>query len=244
MKNTFLLLLTIWSSILIGQETQTITVVNENPYYKEVYSVLKSDKSVKHGSYQKFGFNDAIITKGYFKNGLKDSLWKEFQFQAGIRNLQSMGVYISGKKTGVWEFCDINGVTEIKYDFTKKEVVYAPSSKQEVNIIKGKDTIRAKLDRVPVHLARLENAIAVDTIDLKYPRQALENGITGKVHVGITIDKNGKATNYRIIKGLGGGCNEEALSYVKKLPNHWAPGILKGQPVDSEYTLLVSFKIQ
>lgn len=244
MTKVIIIFLSILPSFLIGQETLIMSVVNEKPYFKEVYCVLKSDTSIKHGSYQKLNYKDEIITKGFYKNGLKDSLWREFQFQNGIRYLKEMGTYVLDKKAGIWEFCDINGVTDLKYDFTKKEVVNALPYNQEVNVIKGKDTIKTKLDRRPVYLAGLDNSIAVDSIKLKYPLQALENGITGKVYVAILINKDGKAINYRVIKGIGGGCDEEAINYVKKLPNQWAPGILKGQPVNSEYILPVGFIIR
>ncbi len=53
--------------------------------------------------------------------------------------------------------------------------------------------------------------------NLKYPKEALENGIEGTVYVIIEINDNGEVINAKVLKGLGFGCDEEAIRLVKNL---------------------------
>ncbi|NNC94455.1 MAG: energy transducer TonB [Chitinophagales bacterium] len=53
--------------------------------------------------------------------------------------------------------------------------------------------------------------------NLKYPKEALENNIQGKVRVKFKLNQNGKVTSALVEKGIGHGCDEEALRLVKLL---------------------------
>lgn len=50
--------------------------------------------------------------------------------------------------------------------------------------------------------------------NIRYPKEALEAGVEGKVLVGFDIDDNGKVHNTSIINGIGYGCDEEAMRVV------------------------------
>jgi hypothetical protein len=52
-------------------------------------------------------------------------------------------------------------------------------------------------------------------VTLKYPEKAIENNISGEVIVELDQDKNGILSNPVVIKGIGYGCDEEALRVVK-----------------------------
>lgn len=53
--------------------------------------------------------------------------------------------------------------------------------------------------------------------NLRYPTEAIEAGIEGKVLVGFDIDDNGKVHNIAVIHGIGYGCDEEAMRIVSLL---------------------------
>ena len=53
---------------------------------------------------------------------------------------------------------------------------------------------------------------------LKYPAQARRMGIEGKVYVQFLVDKDGTLTDFKILKGIGAGCDEEALRVLKEVP--------------------------
>ena len=54
--------------------------------------------------------------------------------------------------------------------------------------------------------------------ELRYPKEALEKKVEGRVSLQYTVDYTGKVINARVISGLGNGCDEEALRIVKSLP--------------------------
>jgi|SRR5688572_19776285 len=78
--------------------------------------------------------------------------------------------------------------------------------------------------------------------NVKYPSMAKETGIQGKVYVQFVIRKDGSVTNIEVIKGIGGGCDEEAIRVVKLFPK-WKPGEQGGKPVDVRMRLPFSFKL-
>lgn len=78
---------------------------------------------------------------------------------------------------------------------------------------------------------------------MKYPQMAKESQISGTVYVTFVIEKNGSVTDARILRGIGGGCDEEALRVVRAMPK-WSPGKQRGKPVRVQYNLPVRFILQ
>ena len=77
---------------------------------------------------------------------------------------------------------------------------------------------------------------------IKYPAQARRMGIEGRVFVEFVINKDGSLTDVRAIKGIGAGCDEEAVRIVQSSPP-WSPGKQRGKPVKQRYTLPIIFKL-
>ncbi len=78
--------------------------------------------------------------------------------------------------------------------------------------------------------------------NIKYPKEAKENGIEGMVVIKFIIEKDGSITNADIIRGIGGGCDQEALRVVESMPN-WAPGKQRGRLVRVQFNLPIRFKL-
>lgn len=76
--------------------------------------------------------------------------------------------------------------------------------------------------------------------NLNYPIGALSKGISGKVYVSFTIDSNGQAKDYVVIRGVEESLDKEALRVVK-LTKDWLPKITNGEPVESKLTIPVNF---
>lgn len=79
--------------------------------------------------------------------------------------------------------------------------------------------------------------------ELRYPSLALESKIEGLVVVQFIIDENGNITQPTVTRGIGGGCDEEALRVVKSMPA-WKPGKQRGRPVKVRYNLPVRFQLK
>jgi len=77
--------------------------------------------------------------------------------------------------------------------------------------------------------------------NIKYPKKALKNGITGKVFVQFVIDKTGKVTNVVAVRGVEKSLDKEAVRVIKSMPK-WKPGMKDGQPVKVKYTIPINFK--
>ncbi|MEE4259504.1 MAG: M56 family metallopeptidase [Bacteroidales bacterium] len=78
--------------------------------------------------------------------------------------------------------------------------------------------------------------------NIKYPEQAKKDGIEGKVFVNFVIEKDGSVGETKVLRGIGGGCDEEAMRVVSEMP-YWSPGMQRGQAVRVSYNLPISFKL-
>lgn len=78
---------------------------------------------------------------------------------------------------------------------------------------------------------------------LKYPKQAVAEGIQGKVLVDFVIDEHGKVTDAKVLKGVDPMLDEEALRVINASPD-WRPGYVRGQKVKSEISLYVEFRLE
>jgi len=78
--------------------------------------------------------------------------------------------------------------------------------------------------------------------NIRYPAIAKRNNIQGRAFIQFIVEKNGRLTNYKILRDPGYGLGAEALRLLKKSPR-WIPGIQNGKAVRVEYTVPVSFNI-
>lgn len=78
-------------------------------------------------------------------------------------------------------------------------------------------------------------------LNIKYPNQARQNGIEGRVIVSFIVEPDGSLSNVSVKNGLGYGCDEEAIRVIQSMPQ-WEPGQQRGNPVRVAYTLPINFK--
>ncbi|WP_291777650.1 M56 family metallopeptidase [Cecembia sp.] len=77
---------------------------------------------------------------------------------------------------------------------------------------------------------------------LHYPDKAKEAGIEGTVFVVFVVQPDGRVTNPEILKGIGGGCDEEALRVIRQSPD-WIPGKQRDREVAVRMRLPIRFKL-
>lgn len=77
---------------------------------------------------------------------------------------------------------------------------------------------------------------------MKYPSQARRMGIEGRVFVEFIVDKDGTLVSVKAIKGIGAGCDEEAVRVIKSHPK-WNPGKQRGQAVKQKIVLPITFQL-
>ena len=78
--------------------------------------------------------------------------------------------------------------------------------------------------------------------NLHYPDSARNAGIQGRVIVRFVVNEDGHISDPKVFKSIGGGCDEEALRLVEKMPN-WKSGEQNGKKVKVYYTLPLTFKL-
>ena len=79
--------------------------------------------------------------------------------------------------------------------------------------------------------------------NVQYPQEARDKEISGRVLVSFIVEKDGSIADVKVVKGIGGGCDEEAVRVVKAMAK-WKPGKDKGKPVRVSYTMPFTFKLQ
>jgi protein TonB len=78
--------------------------------------------------------------------------------------------------------------------------------------------------------------------NLQYPRQAIENNIAGRVLISFVIMPDGQVEMSQVEKGIGFGCDDEALRVVREMPT-WMPAEQNGRKVPIRMFLPVLFKL-
>lgn len=78
---------------------------------------------------------------------------------------------------------------------------------------------------------------------LKYPDSAVRNGIQGRVTVEFIIEKDGKVTNVRVVKGVSDELDAEAVKVVSASPK-WKAGKVNGNKVRTSISIPVEFKLE
>ncbi|MFW5974866.1 MAG: energy transducer TonB [Bacteroidota bacterium] len=79
--------------------------------------------------------------------------------------------------------------------------------------------------------------------NIEYPQLARESGIQGTVYVTFVVETDGSITDVRVLRGIGGGCDEEAVRVVEEMPK-WEPGEQRGKPVRVQFQMPIRFTLQ
>lgn len=78
--------------------------------------------------------------------------------------------------------------------------------------------------------------------NIEYPRKAIRTNIEGTVMVSFLIDMDGSIKQVEVVRGIGMGCDEEAVRVVSSMPG-WKPGKQNGQPVRVRRIIPIKFKL-
>jgi len=170
-------------------------VQNEAGLYNliEQYQVLSKEPSIRQGYYQlRLKYDGRIIVKGYYKNNQKDSVWTYYDYKH--RKPSQEGRYRNDKKVGIWNFYDFGGKLVDSYDYDQHRLLQHLLTKMDSAqylVITGRDTVKMKLTSPPVYLGGAGIMLLRPIQLMRYPKDARENNIQGRVVVAFTIDTNG-----------------------------------------------------
>lgn len=164
------------------------------------------------------------------------------------------GAYSEGRRDGRWRFYDwqthkLKREIEYQMDSIISDEDYVESSAStKPNASKNtKPTEMPKNNNAPVtYIEHMPSAGFVINEYLSeniiYPKAARKAGIEGRVIVKFVVDEDGAICDVRLLKGIGGGCDEEAVKVVSEMP-FWNPGIQNGETVRVYFTLPITFRL-
>jgi TonB family protein len=125
-------------------------------------------------------------------------------------------------------------IEEVKLDEDQ-----TPAFKQEQTPGEEVFTVVEVMPEYPGGPAAMMNFLANN---ISYPEQARRDTIQGRVFVNFVVEADGSVSNVKILRGIGGGCDQEAKRVVELMPK-WTPGYQRGQAVRVSFNLPVRFAL-
>ncbi|MFC3417660.1 energy transducer TonB [Algoriphagus hitonicola] len=135
------------------------------------------------------------------------------------------------------EKIDVNFDVDVKEETVIKEVEIAEAPVEE-----KADEIFDVVETQPTPPGGMSGWNEYLRKNLKYPTQARRMGIEGTVIVVFVINTDGSIQDVDVLRGIGGGCDEEAIKVVQNAPK-WEPGKQRGRPVRTRMRLPIRFAL-
>jgi periplasmic protein TonB len=105
------------------------------------------------------------------------------------------------------------------------------------NLTPGEDDYVIGVEKMPSPVGGIETILK----KIVYPSAAKNNNVEGKVYLLVYINENGGVDDVKLVKGIGSGCEEEAINVIKK--TKFNPGVNKGVNVKTKMSLSIPFKL-
>lgn len=228
----------------VAQETKVVKNTLPNGQ-KEVYSVLKSDHEIKHGSYKKLQ-SKITIESGQFENNEKAGEWETYNLMVVGHPLSSKGSYTNGKRTGVWNFYDFDGVLTQQFDFETNTLIEVQKTEKSLATAIGSGVYKGLrfVDIEPKYAEGQEEFYKFLGMNIKYPESAKSQGISGTVFIRTTVLENGEFENTEVMRGIGGECDQEALRVVKLCSGNFNPAVFNDTLVAWEILVPIRFTLK
>ncbi len=135
------------------------------------------------------------------------------------------------------EEIEIDLDVEITEDTQIEEMVFEEAPEEEVG-----DEIFMIVEDQPEPQGGMQAFYTYVSKNLNYPSQARRMGVEGKVFVQFVVNTDGSLTDVQAIKGIGAGCDEEAVRVIKSAPK-WKPGKQRGRAVRVRMVLPITFRL-
>jgi protein TonB len=137
---------------------------------------------------------------------------------------------------------------EIEVDFSMEANENTIVEHAEV-VVKEEKPVKEDIDEIfqiveepAAPIGGYETFYAYVSSQLHYPRKALDMQVSGKVYVKFVVDRDGSLTQLEVVRGIGFGCDEEALRVLAKAPK-WKPGKQRGRNVRQQMIIPIVFKL-
>ena len=105
------------------------------------------------------------------------------------------------------------------------------------NITPGEDDYIIGVEKMPSPVGGIDAIVK----KIVYPSAAKSNHVEGKVYLLVYINEDGGVDDVKLVKGIGSGCEDEAINVIKK--TKFNPGVNKGTNVKTKMSLSIPFKL-
>lgn len=126
-------------------------------------------------------------------------------------------------------------VEEVEVEIEEVEEVVAPPLRK---VKKGE--VYQFVEQMPEFPGGMKKMQEYLASNISYPRMARQSKIEGRVFIQFVVSKDGSLRDYKVLRGIGGGCEQEAIRVLKRMPK-WKPGRQNGKLVPVMFTLPVMF---
>ena len=161
--------------------------------------------------------------------------------EEAIRVIKAMPKWTPGKQKG--KPVRVNYQIPINFKLDDGQMPVKKSDVNKVDMKPDKNGVYQIVEEMPQFPSGETKMMEYIAKNINYPQEARDKGIEGRVFIGMVIEKDGSVSNVRVLRGIGGGCDEEAVRVISSMPK-WKPGKVGGEPVPVSYMLPVNFKLQ
>jgi len=228
------------------KENQPYTVVEQMPTFPGGEEALKTfivtnvkypaiarEKGIQGKVFIKFVVtNTGSITNAKVVRGVDPSLDQE-----AIRVVESMPNWKPGMQNG--ENVVVSYTIPIEFKLQQSKI----STKKLKGADNQSDQPYTVVEQMPTFIGGEEALRKFMVTNVKYPVQATQKGIQGKVFINFVVTKTGIVTNAKVLRGVDPSLDKEAMRVIESMPN-WNPGKQNGDNVRVSYTIPIEFKLQ
>lgn len=134
-------------------------------------------------------------------------------------------------------------VADVKGNSTDADAVDLADLQQKTQVVEEEEKPFTVVEQMPEFPGGEAARVKFLRENIIYPPMARESGITGTVFVTFVVSRDGSLSNFKILRGIGGGCDEEAIRVLKMMPS-WIPGKQGGKTVPVQFNLPIRFTLQ
>ncbi len=227
---------------------------------KELRKVNYS-KGSKNGLSQEWFKNGRMKLEESYQNGKLHGAYKRYS-QAGV--LVNEGTYVEGQKSAIWNSYDEDGTLGTKMDYSESpaKVLFISEKRKQgetTEVIDMGEIVEVELEE-PQEVSEETVFLIVEQgaeplggmhkliehvfkyLQKHYPEKAKKAGVQGTIYLNFVIEKDGTPSTFKILKGLGHGCDKVAIEAIKSY-GKWTPAKQRGRIVRQRFNFPVKFRI-
>ena len=219
---------------------------------KEVHEFLADEgvlkKGVERSSYQELllaltlGVNVTDLTNNFNTTQIKRRFIMMTKMKSGLIAKVRFMMVIPFVAVALLLFaCNSNGAKKEENAQNKVDSVKEHTTVVSEPVVEGK--VYDEVEEAPVYGKSQSDLSKYLASNIKYPQEAKEKKIQGKVYVSFVVSKTGAVTDVKVKRPLNKLLDAEAVRVVSAMPN-WTPGKNKGEAVNVNYVLPINFKLQ